>query len=193
VGDNGEYRDVAILKFAALLIVFPLLAALPAARAAELPMAAEPLVHERAGAIQGCGARLTGGQAGTAGTSAWFDVSFNVFRGGVALAQSFAYELRGSQYDGDARPARVPLQSAWLKAPRAAARFGENRQRSDTLVYPLVLDDAFALFQALAAGDTLTVGIKRWDQRAATVYAGKPALSEEDQRRLADCLVRLTD
>ena len=174
------------LFFAALLA-----AATPAA-AGEMPMAAQPLVHAREGAIQGCGARLTGGETAPAGSSAWFDVSFNVFRGGYALAQSYAYEFRRSEYDGEARPARVPVQSAWLKAPHAAARLGENTERRDTLVYSLVLDEAIALFEALAAGEPVTIGIKRWDRRIASVYAGTPALSEEGRQRIADCLVRLT-
>lgn len=155
-------------------------------------MVAQPLVHERGGTIQGCGARLTGGEAAQTPGSAWFDVSFNVFRGGYALVQSHAYELRSSAYDGDARPARVPVQSAWLKAPQGSARLGENTERRDTLVYPLVLDDAVALFRALAAGETLTVGIKRWDRRSASVYEGTPALTEEGRREMAECLARLT-
>ena len=163
-----------------------------AASAGEMPIAAQALVHARGGAIQGCGARLTGGETAPGATSAWFDVSFNVFRGGYALAQSYAYEFRRSEYDGEARPARVPVQSAWLKAPQGSARLGENSERRDTLVYPLVFDDALALFQALAAGQPVTVGIKRWDRRAASVYAGTPALSEEGRQRIAECLVRLT-
>jgi hypothetical protein len=177
------------------LLLIPLLAGFAAcATAGEIPMLAQPLVHSRGGAIAGCGARLTGGEAAPAGASAWFDVSFNVFRGGVALAQSYAYEMQRSGAEGNARPARVPVQSAWLKAPRAqAARLGENTERRETLVYPLVLDDAVALFEALAAGETVTIGIKRWDRRTASVYAGKPELTEQGRRAIADCLVRLTD
>ena len=156
-----------------------------------MPIAAQALVHARDGAIQGCGARLTGGEAAAAGPSAWFDVSFNVFRGGYALAQSYAYELRRSDYDGEARPARVPVQSAWLKAPHSAARLGANAERRDTLVYPLVLDDAVELFRALAAGEPVSVGIKRWDRRVAAIYAGTPALSAESRQAIADCLARL--
>ena len=174
------------------LIVLFSFVAVPAAAAAEMPIAAQPLVHARGGAIHGCGARLTGGEAARVGASTWFDVSFNVFRGGRALAQSYAYEFRRSEYDGEARPARVAVQSAWLKAAQAPARLGENAERGDALVYPLVLDDAVALFRALAAGEPVTVGIKRWDQRTASVYAGKAALTEESRRELADCLDRLT-
>jgi hypothetical protein len=68
----------------------------------------------------------------------------------------------------------------------------ENPERSDTLIWRLLLDDAVALFQALASGDTITVGIKRWDQPIASVYAGTPALTDEDRRALAECLARLT-
>ena len=175
-----------------ILALMTMLAFAPCAQADEVPIAAQPLVHERDGAVQGCGARLTGGEARQAGPSAWFDVSFNVFRDGVALAQSYAYELKPSYYEGEARPARVPVQSAWLKAPQRSTRLGENTERRDTLVYRLVLDDAVALFQALAAGDTVTIGIKRWDQASASVYAGKPELSEQGRQEIADCLTRLT-
>ena len=162
------------------------------AGAAEMPITAQALVHERDGAIHGCGARLTGGEAPATAPSAWFDVSFNVFRGGYALAQSYAYELRRSDYDGEARPARVAVQSAWLKAAHATARVGENSERRDALVYSLVLDDAVALFRALAAGEPVTVGIKRWDRRVAAVYAGTPALSAEGRQTIAECFVRLS-
>lgn len=156
-------------------------------------MAAQPLVHERDGAVQGCGARLTGGETEPTGPSSWFDVSFNVFRGGYALAQSYAYEMKRSVTDGDARPARVPVQSAWLKADRGSTRLGENTERRDMLVYPIVLDDAVSLFQALAGGDTVTIGIKRWDRRIDSIYAGKPLLTDDGRRQLADCLARLTE
>ena len=157
-----------------------------------LPVVAHPLVHARDGAIHGCGVRLTGGEPGGA-ASGWFDVSFNVFRRGVALAQSIAYEIRRSTFDGDARPARVPVQTTWLKASRSSARLGENAERRETLVYALAMDDAIALFEALASGETLTVGLKRWDQRSASVYAGAPELAAEDRRTLQSCLDRLVE
>ena len=58
-----------------------------------LPIAAEPLVYRIDGAVQGCGVRLTGGRASATGRSTWFDVSFNVFRRGIALSQAIAYEF----------------------------------------------------------------------------------------------------
>lgn len=188
----GLQQDPALnTKF--LLLLAAVASAAAPAYAAGIPMAAQPVVHTRDGTVQGCGARLTGGETAFSTGSAWFDVSFNVFRNGYALAQSYAYELRSSAaYDSDARPARVPVQSAWLKAPQGSPRVAENPERSDTLIWRLLLDDAVALFQALASGDTITVGIKRWDQPIASVYAGTPALTDEDRRALAECLARLT-
>src|SRR5687768_8618807 len=63
------------------------------------PMEAQPLTHVRDGRVQGCGLRLTGGEPGKQASS-WFDVSFNLFRRGFGLAQSIAYEITRSDYEG---------------------------------------------------------------------------------------------
>ena len=191
--DNPAMRLPKVDRPRNLIAALLLAAVCAPGAAAEVPVAADALVHARDGAVHGCGVRLTGGEPVAGGASAWFDVSFNVFRRGIALAQSIAYEIRHSGYEGDARPARVPVQSAWLKTPGGSARMGENLQRLDTLIYPLVLDDALALFRAVASGETLTLGIKRWDQRVASVYAGAPALSDDARRRIEACLARLAE
>ncbi len=174
------------------LIACALLAA-GAARAqphASMLMEAQPLTHVRDGKVQGCGLRLTGGEPGKQASS-WFDVSFNVFRRGFGLAQSIAYEIRRSEYEGDSRPAKVPVQSTWLKVSDGAARLGENTDRRDTLVYMLVIDDVLALFEAVANGDPVTLGIKRWDQRADAVYTGAPLITSDSRSRMSACLAEL--
>ena len=153
-------------------------------------MEAHALTHVRDGKVQGCGLRLTGGEPGKQ-ASAWFDVSFNVFRRGLGLAQSIAYEIRASQYDGESRPAKVPVQSTWLRVSDGGARLGENRERRDTLIYTLVMDDVLALFEAVANGDPVTLGIKRWDQRVDAVYTGAPHLSSDSRHRMSTCLADL--
>jgi hypothetical protein len=156
-----------------------------------IPLAAQSLVYQRDGAVQGCGVRLTGGEPSALGASAWFDVSFNVFRRGVALAQSIAYEIRRSAYAGDSRPARVPVQSTWLKAADGRARLGENNQRRETLVYTLALDDALSLFEAVGSGRAVSIGIKRWGQPTDSVYTGAPELTAETREQIGECLARL--
>src|SRR5689334_17319984 len=126
-----------------------------------LPLEAGPLVYARDGATQGCGVRLTGGEPGNAAPSWWFDVSFAVFRDGIALAQSIAYEIRRSE-TGESRPARVPVQSTWIAAGDRSARRGETAERRDTLVFRVGLDEAVSLFQAVAQGEPLRLGIRRW-------------------------------
>ena len=153
-------------------------------------MEAQPLMHMRDGTVQGCGLRLTGGQPGKQASS-WFDVSFNVFRRGLGLAQSIAYEIRRSDYEGDSRPARVPVQSTWLKVSEGSARLGENTERLDTLVYTLVMDDVLALFEAVANGEAVTLGIRRWDQRVDAVYTGAPFLSSDSRHQMSECLAGL--
>jgi hypothetical protein len=163
------------------------------AQTGSIPFAAQSLVYNRDGAVQGCGVRLTGGAPSATGASTWFDVSFNVFRRGIALAQSIAYEIRRSAYQGDSRPARVAVQSTWLKVGDGSARLGENTERRETLVYTLVLDDALALFEAVASGRPVSVGIKRWGQPTASVYAGAPELTSETREQIAACLARLAE
>jgi hypothetical protein len=153
-------------------------------------MEAHALTHVRDGTVQGCGLRLTGGEPGKQASS-WFDVSFNVFRRGLGLAQSIAYEIRPSEYDGESRPATVPVQSTWLKVSDGSARLGENLERRDTLIYTLVMDDVLALFEAVANGDPVTLGIKRWGQRVDAVYTGAPRLSSDSRDRMSTCLADL--
>src|SRR5215213_993261 len=129
------------VKALVVLIVLGAAGAALAQNVQEMPIEALALVHERQGKVQGCGLRLTGGDPKPA-ASAWFDVSFNVFRRGIGLAQSFVYEMKRSGYEGESRPARAPVQSTWLKAAEeASARLGENTERRESLVYTLLIDD----------------------------------------------------
>jgi hypothetical protein len=157
-----------------------------------LPMAAESLVHERNGTVIGCGIRVTGGKPEPRSASSWFDVSVNVFRQGIALAQALAYEMPRSDA-GESRPARVPVQTAWINAGSGSAKLGENAERQDSLVYSVALDDAISLFDAAARGAPLTLGIKRWGQRNASVHAGTATLSSESREQIAACVTRLAE
>jgi hypothetical protein len=154
-----------------------------------LPISAQALIHERDGRVQGCGVRLTGGEP-AAQVSSWFDVSFNLFRPGFGLAQSIAYEIRRSA-DGESRPQKVPVRSTWLRASEGSTRVGENTERRDSLVYTLLADDVLALFEALASEQPLTVGIKRWTQRADSVYVARPLLNGDSRERISACLAAL--
>jgi hypothetical protein len=159
-----------------------------------LPIVAEPLVHQQDGNVVGCGIRVTGGRPGPASRSTWFDVSFNVFRRGIALVQAVAYEMPRSSV-GDSRPARVPVQSAWIKAGTGSGspKLGETAERMDWMVYSLALDEALSLFDATARAQPLTLGIKPWGQRSESVYDGVPSVSDAAREQIAACLARLTE
>lgn len=164
------------------------------AHAAEPPptsLEAKPLTHVREGVVDGCGVRLTGGQPGTPASS-WFDVSFNVFEHGLGIAQSIAYELARSEYDGEARPARVPVRSTWLQAAAGSPRRGENLERKDTLVYTLLPEDVLELFEAAAESRSITLGIRRWGEPEDAVYRARLDLDESARRELHACLDRLS-
>ena len=151
---------------------------------------AQPLTHTREGRVQGCGLRLTGGEPGTLASS-WFDVSFNVFARGMGLAQSIAYELRRSEYEGDSRPATVPVRSTWVRTGEGSARRGESSERRDSLIYTLLVEDVLALFEAVAERRAVTLGVRRWDQPADSVYTGTPLLSDDSRTEVSACLDRL--
>lgn len=157
-----------------------------------LPMTADALIYERDGAVIGCGIRVTGGKPEPRSASSWFDVSVNVFRRGVALAQALAYEIPKSS-DGEGRAARVPIQSAWIKAGAGSAKLGENSERQDSLIYGLAFDEALALFDATGRGSPISVGIKRWGQRTATVQEGTATLNAESRQRIEGCVTRLAE
>lgn len=167
--------------------------AMPAAAAdaaSPMPLQVQPLTHTREGQVQGCGLRLTGGEAARP-VSSWFDVSINVFSSGLALAQSIAYELRRSEYDGESRPARVPVRSTWVKARDGSPRRGENTERRDTLVYTLLAEDVLAVFEAVAEGRTVTVGIRRWGEPTDSIHTGAPGLGEAAREEVSACLAGL--
>jgi hypothetical protein len=151
-----------------------------------MALTAQPLTHVRDGQVQGCGLRLTGGKAGRAASS-WFDVSVNVFGAGGSLVQSVVYEIKASD-DGEARPARVPVRSTWIRVGEGSPRRGENIERRKTLVYSLLGDDALALFEALAEGRTIAVGIRRWREPEESVHKGAPVLDEAARAAVAECL-----
>ena len=150
---------------------------------------AEALTHVRDGKIHGCGVRLTGGEPGRA-VSGWFDVSFNVFRRGIGIAQSMAYEIRPSE-EGESRPQQVPVQSTWLKASEGSTRRGENTERRNSLVYTLLIEDVLSLFEAIAKEEPLVLGITRWDQRTDSVYTAIPVLNMDSRDRIGTCLAGL--
>ena len=155
-------------------------------------MEAQPLTHLRDGRVHGCGLRLTGGEP-RAPASSWFDVSFNVFRRGFGLAQSIAYEFRRSDLAGDSRPARVPLQSTWVRGTEGSVRRGENLERRDSLIYRLATEEVLALFETVAAGEPVTLGIKRWDENADAIYIGTPSMTSSSREQISTCLAQLTD
>lgn len=152
-----------------------------------MALVAQPLTHVREGQVQGCGLRVTGGEAGRA-ASWWFDVSINVFGAGGSLVQAIVYGIKASEYDGEARPARIPVRSAWISAGAGGTRRGENVERKDTLVYSLLGEDALALFAALADGRTIAVGIRRWGEPEESVHKGAPVLDESARAEVAACL-----
>jgi hypothetical protein len=177
-------------------VAFLLCAVAGGATAAQGPKSAaieaQPLTHLRNGQVQGCGVRLTGGEPSMP-SSSWFDVSFNVFRRGLGLAQSIAYEIKRSEFAGDSRPARVPLQSTWVRGSEGNVRRGENLERRDSLIYRLATDEVLALFATVAAGEPVTLGIKRWDQGADAVYIGTPRLSSSSREQISTCLAQLSE
>lgn len=189
-------RKIAIRIVRALVVLLPLWIVAPGIAAGaqstgHIPMEALPVVHMRQGVVQGCGVRLTGGEPDPA-VSSWFDVSFNVFRRGFGLAQSIAYEMKPSGYEGEGRPATVPVQSTWLKAAdEGNTRRGENTERRESLVYRLLADDVLALFEAVASDRPITLGIRQWGQRADVVYTGTPDLSADSRRQIGACLAQL--
>ena len=83
------------------------------------------------------------------------------------------------------------MQSTWLRVSDGAARLGENRERRDTLIYTLLMDDVLTLFEAVANGEAVTVGIKRWGQRTDAVYTAAPLLTTDSRHRMSACLADL--
>ena len=164
-----------------------------AQNAAEVPLGTEALRYADGDAVQGCGIRLTGGEPRAKGSSSWFDVSFNVYRRGIVIVQAIGYEIPQAQYDTESRPERVAMQRAWLKAEAAGGitRIGENIAVRDSVIYTVTVDEAASLFAAVAKGQRLAVGIKRWGQAQETVYIGALSLDDSTRRQIRACLEAL--
>ena len=136
---------------------------------------------------------MTGGQPRAKGGSSWFDVSFNVYRRDIAIVQAIGYQIPQPQYDTESRPERVAMQRAWLKVEAAGGltRLGENIAVRDSVIYTVTVDEAASLFAAVAKGQRLAVGMKRWGQAQETVYAGAPNLDDDTRRQVGACLEAL--
>jgi hypothetical protein len=72
-----------------------------------------------------------------------------------------------------------------------SVRLGENTERRESLVYRLVIDDVLALFEAVARGRPVTLGIRQWGQRVDAVYTGTPILTADSRRQITACLAGL--
>ena len=164
------------------------------AAAAQLPpslaIEALPLTHMQNGQVRGCGLRFTGGEARVP-VSSWFDVSLNIFRRGIAIAQSIVYEIRRSEVEGDSRPTTAAVESTWVRAGERSARRGENVERKGSLVYALVSDDVVEVFEAVAKGEPVTLGIKRWGDPIDIVYTGPAVMGGESRQQVGACLAEL--
>ena len=176
-------------------LIFAALIASGSGAAADLPMAAEALVHHTGNGIEGCGVRITGGRVAARSRSIWLDLSFNVYRRGPALVQAIAYDMQPSRYGDEVQPNRIAVQRAWVK-PRSAGgstRLGENTQTRDAVVYAVTLDDAAALFQASASLQPIVVGVRAWNEQREWVFEGTPVLTDPGRAQLADCLTALVN
>jgi hypothetical protein len=141
----------------------------------------------RDGRVQGCGVRLVGGEA-RAPVSSWFDVSVNVFGADTAIAQSIVYEMKISGPEGDSVPTIAPVETTWIHIGEATTRRGENAERKSSLVYTVSVEDAIALFETVARGDSVTLGIKRWGQAEEVLYTGIPFMVDETREHMSACL-----
>jgi len=155
-----------------------------------LAIEARTLTHTGGGQVQGCGLRLTGGEARSP-VSSWFDVSVNVFRHGIAIAQSIAYDMRRSDLGGDSQPATAPVESTWVRAGEGIARRGENMERGQSLIYTLVPDDVVEVFEAVARGKPVSVGIKRWGEPIDIVYSGSASMDDDSREHMSACLAEI--
>ena len=178
-------------RFFAIALCAGLAAEAVSAQVSMPPMIeAQPLTFSRGGAVQGCGLRLTVAQPGRPASS-WFDVSLNVFQRGIGVAQSIAYEIRRSELEGDSRPSRLPVQRTWVKTQTGNARMGENSDRSDSLVYRMLLEDVLVLFEAVATAQPVTLGVRPWGQREDQVFTGTAAISDDSRQAMSACLQAL--
>ena len=192
----GQAPPATRMKTGAALVFACIACASGAANAqdaAEVSVATEALRYANGDTVQGCGVRLTGGQARAKAGSSWFDVSFNIYRRGIAIVQAIGYEILQPQFDTESRPERVAMQRAWLRVGTAGGttRAGENAAVQDSVIYTVTLDEAGSLFAAVAKGERLVIGIKRWGQKQETVYAGSPNLDGETRRQIRACLEAL--
>jgi hypothetical protein len=155
-----------------------------------LVIGAQALRHGDAAGMEGCGVRLNGGRVNVKRASYWFDVSVNVYAAGHALVQAIQYSIDPPAFDVRTPPERTMLQSAWIRVDRRVAntRMGENRERRDAVIYAIDLEEARALFEGLAHGQAIAIGIKRWGDPEAAVYVGTPELNGDTLSDLGSCL-----
>jgi hypothetical protein len=160
-----------------------------------MPLAAAPLKYERAGKIEGCGVRVTGGSAAPKTRSVWFDLSFNVYARGTAAVQAIAYTMAPSRYEQEARPERSSIQRAWVQ-PRGATgstRLGENTEARDALAYAITFDEGLRLFEAVAMAQPVVVGLRAWGEPREWRFEGIAELSDAGRAEVAKCVGALVN
>jgi hypothetical protein len=155
----------------------------------------QPLVYVREGAVNGCGVRLFGGQAGTVGAVPYFDVSFNLWRNGAGMVKAISYDLRVEELAAGKRPVGLPISSAWIKTAGAAAtqplkgvQAGEDK---GSILYAASAESVILLFRGLSERSVFMVGVKRTGQASERIFSGRPQLADNDREQVRSCLQEL--
>jgi hypothetical protein len=155
---------------------------------------AEPQMQVSDGAVQGCGFRIKSAPRTLDGLTSVLvlDMSFNIYADGFAGLKGGAVRIpvkSGAPGHGTI----LQIQNFWMKVESERPTKplnGEPLQAENPgyLIYVESVEAVGNLFNGVAEGKTLTVGVRLKGEGIDRIYSGVAHLSDADRRQGAQCL-----
>jgi len=155
---------------------------------------AEPQMQIKDGAIQGCGYRLKSIPQSLAGLTSVIvlDTSFNIYAKGKALLKGGAVRV-AVKAGAPGKAENRQIASFWIKAQGEKPTKALNGKviPGETQGYLLYVETIAAvakLFDSVADGTPLTIGVRVKGEGIDRIYSGVAQLSDQDRNQGAQCL-----
>ena len=158
---------------------------------------AEPQMQIKDGAIQGCGYRLKSFPQSLRGLNSVvaLDTSFNIYAEGSALLKGGAVRFPVNA-GALGQAANKPIVSFWMKAQAEKPTKALNGKvlAADTqgyLIYGEAISTVAKLFESVAEGTPLTIGVRVKSEGVDRIHSGVARLTDQDQAQTVQCMAEL--
>jgi len=158
---------------------------------------AEPQMQIKDGAIQGCGYRLKSIPQSLVGLTSVIvlDTSFNIYAEGMVLLKGGAVRI-DVKAGAPGKAENRQIASFWMKAQGEKPTKALNGkvipgETQGYLLYGESIAAVAKLFDSVADGTPLTIGVRVKGEGIDRIYSGIAQLSEQDRAQGAQCLDEL--